>query len=196
YRPNAAELYPNGLVNAVRIEMPGIADVLCGGLRPGHFEALAGTVNRLFNIVQPDIAVFGEKDFQQLVLIRRMVEELRMPVNVVGAPVVRTPDGVAISSRNQYLSDEERRNASRLYEELSKMAETIETESPALSEIMQLESKSRAALTADGFKVDYFSVVSINTLRKPSISESDLVVMCSARLGQTRLIDNKRCTRI
>lgn len=196
YRPSAAELYPNGLVNAVRIEMPGLADVLCGGLRPGHFEALAGTVNRLFNIVQPDIAIFGEKDFQQLVLIRRMVEELRMPINVVGAPVVRTPDGLAMSSRNQYLGEEERKVAPRIYEELSKVAEAIETESPALSEIMQLESKSRAALTAEGFSVDYFSVVSINSLRKPSISESDLVVMCSARLGQTRLIDNKRCTRI
>lgn len=176
--------------------MPGLADVLCGGLRPGHFEALAGTVNRLFNIVQPDIAIFGEKDFQQLVLIRRMVEELRMPINVVGAPVVRTPDGLAMSSRNQYLGEEERKVAPRIYEELSKVAEAIETESPALSEIMQLESKSRAALTAEGFRVDYFSVVSINSLRKPSISESDLVVMCSARLGQTRLIDNKRCTRI
>lgn len=105
HRPSAAELYPNGLVNAVRIDMPGIADVLCGGLRPGHFEALAGTVNRLFNIVQPGIAIFGEKDFQQLVLIRRMVDELRMPINIVGAPVVRTPDGLAMSSRNQYLNE-------------------------------------------------------------------------------------------
>jgi pantoate--beta-alanine ligase len=101
-----------------------------------------------------------------------------------------------MSSRNQYLGEEERKVAPRIYEELSKVAEAIETESPALSEIMQLESKSRAALTAEGFRVDYFSVVSINSLRKPSISESDLVVMCSARLGQTRLIDNKRCTRI
>ncbi len=145
--------------------MPGVADVLCGGLCLGHSEALAGTVNRLFNIVQPDLSSFGEKDFGQLVLIRRMVEEVRMPINVVGAPVVRTPDGLTMSSRNQYLSEEERKVALRIYEELSKAAEAIETESPALSEIMQLESKSRAALTAEGFKVDYFSVVSINSLR-------------------------------
>ena len=196
YRPVAEEIYPNGLLNAVRVEVPGLTDILCGESRPGHFEGVASVVNRLLNIVQPHVAVFGEKDFQQLAIVRRMVDELKIPVNIVGAPTVRTTDGLAMSSRNQYLSDDERALAPRMYEELCKVAEAIELGQGSLSEIMQLESKARAALTADGFTVDYFSAVSVNTLRKPSISESDLVVMCAARLGKARLIDNKRCTRL
>lgn len=196
YRPVAEEIYPNGLLNAVRVEVPGLTDILCGESRPGHFEGVASVVNRLLNIVQPHVAVFGEKDFQQLAIVRRMVDELKIPVNIVGAPTVRTTDGLAMSSRNQYLSDDERALAPRMYEELCKVAEAIDLGQGSLSEIMQLESKARAALTADGFTVDYFSAVSVNTLRKPSISESDLVVLCAARLGKARLIDNKRCTRL
>jgi len=105
YRPRAAEPYPNDLVNAVRINISGLANVLCGGVRLGHFEALAGLGNRLFNIMQPDIAVLGKKDFQQRVLIPRMVDEMRMSINIIGAPAVRTPDGLAMSSRNQYLNE-------------------------------------------------------------------------------------------
>jgi len=196
YRPVAEEIYPNGLLNAVRVEVPGLTDILCGESRPGHFEGVASVVNRLLNIVQPHVAVFGEKDFQQLAIVRRMVDELKIAVNIVGAPTVRTTDGLAMSSRNQYLSDDERALAPRIYEELCKVAEAIELGQGSLSEMMQLESKARAALTADGFTVDYFSAVSVNTLRKPSISESDLVVLCAARLGKARLIDNKRCTRL
>lgn len=196
YRPDPHEIYPHGLLNSVHIEVPGYTDLLCGAVRPGHFEALVSVINRLFNIVQPDIAVLGEKDFQQLVVIRRMVEELKMPINVVAAPSVRTADGLAMSSRNQYLTEDERRLAPRIYEELCKVAEAIEMGAGSLSEIMQLESKSRAALREDGFTVDYFTVASVHTLRKPSISESDLIVLCSARLGKARLIDNKRCTRL
>jgi len=196
YRPVAEEIYPNGLLNAVRVEVPGLTDILCGESRPGHFEGVASVVNRLLNIVQPHVAVFGEKDFQQLAIVRRMVDELKIAVNIVGAPTVRTTDGLAMSSRNQYLSDDERALAPRIYEELCKVAEAIELGQGSLSEMMQLESKARAALTADGFMVDYFSAVSVNTLRKPSISESDLVVLCAARLGKARLIDNKRCTRL
>lgn len=196
YRPVVEEIYPHGLLNAVRVEVPGLTDVLCGESRPGHFEGVASVVNRLLNIVQPQVAIFGEKDFQQLAIVRRMVDELKMPVNVVGAPTVRTADGLAMSSRNQYLTDEERKLAPRIYEELCKVAEAIELGQGSLSDIMQLESKARAALIADGFAVDYFNVVSVNTLRKPSISESDLVVLCAARLGKARLIDNKRCTRL
>jgi pantoate--beta-alanine ligase len=196
YRPDPHEIYPHGLLNSVHIEVPGYTDILCGAVRPGHFEALVSVINRLFNIVQPDIAVLGEKDFQQLVVVRRMVEELKMPINVVAAPTVRTADGLAMSSRNQYLTEEERRLAPRVYEELCKVAEAIEMGAGSLSEIMQLESKSRAALREDGFTVDYFTVASVHTLRKPGISESDLVVLGSARLGKARLIDNKRCTRL
>jgi len=196
YRPDPHEIYPQGLLNSVHIEVPGYTDLLCGAVRPGHFEALVSVTNRLFNIVQPDVAVLGEKDFQQLVVIRRMVEELKMPINVVAAPSVRTADGLAMSSRNQYLTEDERRLAPRIYEELCKVAEAIEMGAGSLSEIMQLESKSRAALREDGFTVDYFTVASVHTLRKPGISESDLIVLCSARLGKARLIDNKRCTRL
>jgi pantoate--beta-alanine ligase len=196
YRPDPHEIYPHGLLNSVHIEVPGYTDILCGAVRPGHFEALVSVINRLFNIVQPDIAVLGEKDFQQLVVIRRMVEELKMPINIVAAPAVRTADGLAMSSRNQYLTEDERRLAPRIYEELCKVTEAIEMGAGSLSEIMQLESKSRAALREDGFTVDYFTVASVHTLRKPGISESDLIVLCAARLGKARLIDNKRCTRL
>ena len=196
YRPAADEIDPNGLLNAVRIEVPGLTDILCGESRPGHFSGVASVVNRLLNIVQPNVAVFGEKDFQQLVIVRRMVDELKIPVNIVGAPTVRTADGLAMSSRNQYLTEDERKLAPRIYEELCTVAEAIDLGQGSLSEIMQLESRARAALVADGFTVDYFSVVSVNTLRKPSISESDLVVVCAARIGKARLIDNKRCTRL
>lgn len=196
YRPKFEEIFPHGLLNAVRIEVPGLTDILCGAVQPGHFASIVGVANRLFNIVQPDIAVFGEKDFQQLAVVRHMVDELKMPINIVGGPVVRTPDGLAMSSRNQYLSDEDRKLAPRVYEELCKVAEAIEMGQGSLSEIMQLESKARSNLATDGFKVDYFSVVSVNTLRKPSISESDLIVLCSAHIGNARLIDNKRCTRL
>lgn len=196
YRPDAEEIYPNGLLNAVRVEVPGLTDILCGESRPGHFEGVASVVNRLLNIVQPHVAVFGEKDFQQLAIVRRMVDELKIPVNIVGAPTVRTAEGLAMSSRNQYLGEDERKLAPRIYEELCKVAEAIELGQGSLSDIMQLESKARAALAADGFAVDYFNVVSVNTLRKPSIYESDLVVLCAARLGKARLIDNKRCTRL
>jgi len=125
YRPDPHEIYPQGLLNSVHIEVPGYTDLLCGAVRPGHFEALVSVTNRHFNIVQPDVAVLGEKDFQQLVVIRRMVEELKMPINVVAAPSVRTTDGLAMSSRNQYLTEDERPLAPRIYEELCKVAEAI-----------------------------------------------------------------------
>ena len=196
YRPQAEEIYPNGLVNAVRVEIPGLTDILCGAHRPGHFEGVASVVARLLNIVQPHVAVFGEKDFQQLVIVRRMVDELRLPVNIVGGPTVRSAEGLALSSRNQYLTEEELKIAPNIYTELCEVAEAIDLGHGSLSDILQLESRGRARLTALGFAVDYFSVVSVNTLRKPSISESDLVVLCAARLGKARLIDNKRCTRL
>ena len=196
YRPQVEEIYPRGLKNAVSISVPGLTDILCGAKRPGHFEGVLNVCNRLFNIVQPDLAVFGEKDFQQLTIIKRMVEELRMPLTILAGPTVRAPDGLAISSRNQYLDEEDRKIAPRIYEEITKAAEAIESGSASLTDILEIESKARQALTASGFEVDYFSVVSVNTLHKPSISESDLVVLCAASLGRARLIDNKRCTRL
>jgi pantoate--beta-alanine ligase len=172
-------------------------DVLCGARRPGHFEGVLNVCNRLFNIVEPDVALFGEKDFQQLTIIKRMVQDLHMPIVIVAGPTVRAPDGLAISSRNQYLDEDDRKRLGpRIYEELCKAAEAIEAGSGSLTEILEIESKARAALTEDGFEVEYFSVVSVNTLHKPSISESDLVIMCAAKLGRARLIDNKRCTRL
>jgi pantoate--beta-alanine ligase len=197
YRPLVEEIYPRGLKNAVNVAVPGLTDVLCGAKRPGHFEGVLNVCNRLFNIVQPDVAIFGEKDFQQLTIIKRMVEELHMPVVIAAGPTVRAPDGLAISSRNQYLDEDDRKRiAPRLYEEITKAAEAIESGSGSLTDLLEIESKARNALTKDGFEVDYFSIVSINTLHKPSISESDLVVMGAATLGRARLIDNKRCTRL
>src|SRR5262249_42271137 len=126
FMPDVAEIYPNGSERATRVEVPGLSRVLCGEFRPGHFEGVTTIVATLFNIVQPDVAVFGEKDFQQLTVIRRMVADLCIPVQVVGAPTVRDEDGLAMSSRNQYLTPEERRIAPRIYEILTGTAKRLQ----------------------------------------------------------------------
>src|SRR6201996_9496688 len=122
FMPNVSEIYPSGSERATRVEVPGLSRVLCGEYRPGHFEGVTTIVATLFNIVQPDVAIFGEKDFQQLTIIRRMVADLCFPVEIVGAPTVRDADGLAMSSRNQYLTPAERANAPRIYETLQAAA--------------------------------------------------------------------------
>ncbi len=195
FAPDVNEVYPRGLAFATRVQVPGFSEILDGEFRPGHFEGVASVVMRLFSIVQPNVAIFGEKDYQQLLVIRRMAADLFLPVEIVGSPTVRAPDGLALSSRNIYLSEDERAIAPKLYEELRRVAVAIDTDDESAKDLQALETEARRNLRAFGFKVEYFTIRSANTLLTPSLSESELVILVAARLGRARLIDNTRATR-
>jgi pantoate--beta-alanine ligase len=187
--PDVAQMYPNGHEFATRVSVPAVSDVLCGEFRPGHFEGVATVVTKLFGIVQPDVAVFGEKDFQQLTVIRRMTADLCLPIEIVGAPTMRESDGLAMSSRNQYLTDSERALAPRLYVELSRARGRLVSGDRSYTLI---ERDGAAALEAAGFSVDYFSIRRTNDLLSPEPADRDLVLLAAVRLGRARLIDNLR----
>jgi pantoate--beta-alanine ligase len=189
FMPSVAELYPDGGSQATLVSVRGLADILCGAFRPGHFDGVATVVAKLFGIVQPDVAVFGEKDFQQFIIIHRMTRELAIPVEVVGAPTVRAADGLALSSRNRYLSSEERARAPAIHRSLQRAVERL---SAGERDLAGIEAEGRAALEAAGFKVDYFSVRSALDLAPPAAGQHALVVLAAARLGRARLIDNLR----
>jgi pantoate--beta-alanine ligase len=195
FAPDVNEVYPRGLAFATRVQVPGFSEILDGEFRPGHFEGVASVVMRLFSIVQPNVAIFGEKDYQQLLVIRRMAADLFLPVEIVGSPTVRAPDGLALSSRNIYLSEDERAVAPKLYEELRRVAVAIDTDDESAKDLQALETEARRNLRAFGFKVEYFTIRSANTLLTPSLSESELLILVAARLGRARLIDNTRATR-
>jgi pantoate--beta-alanine ligase len=191
FMPDVAEIYPKGYGASTRIDVPELSTILCGEFRPGHFEGVATVVAKLFNIVEPDIAVFGEKDYQQLTIIRRMAADLCMPVTIVGAPTVREDDGLAMSSRNQYLTPEERRIAPRIHQELERAAVRLEAGD---MDYAAVEQSGRQALQSAGLRPDYFSVRA-RDLSQPAAGERELVVLTAARLGRARLIDNVQLTR-
>lgn len=195
FAPAVSDVYPRGLAFATRVQVPGVSEILDGEFRPGHFEGVASVVMRLFSMVQPDVAIFGEKDYQQLQVIRRMAADLFLPVEIVGSPTVRAPSGLALSSRNIYLTEDELEVAPKLYEELRRVAVAIDTDDESAKDLQALETESRRNLRALGFKVEYFTIRSANTLLTPSLSESELVILVAARLGRARLIDNTRATR-
>lgn len=192
FKPDVADIYPRGQESSARVHVPGLEDILCGAFRPGHFMGVATVVTKLLNLVQPDLAVFGEKDYQQLMIIRRAVQDLCMPIEIVGVPTTREPDGLAMSSRNRYLTPQQRALAPRIYAELSRARAAIETGSTAFGDI---EQSGFAALQKAGFKPDYFSVRDADTLEAPGPSSSELVVLTAARIGRARLIDNVRAKR-
>lgn len=187
FMPDVAEIYPNGSERGTRVEVPGLSDILCGEFRPGHFEGVATVVAKLFHIVEPDVAVFGEKDFQQLTIIRRMVTDLCMPVTLIGAPTVREPDGLAMSSRNQYLTDEERRKAPLIHQTLSAAVEGLRA---ADRDFAAIERVGTASLERSGFRPDYFAVRRAADLGPPDADTRHFVILTAARLGRARLIDN------
>jgi pantoate--beta-alanine ligase len=189
FMPDVLEIYPNGSQRATRVEVPGLSDILCGEFRPGHFEGVATVVAKLFHIVEPDVAVFGEKDFQQLTIIRRMVADLCMPVTLVGAPTVREPDGLAMSSRNQYLTDEERRKAPLIHQTLRAAVDRLRA---GVRDFADIERAGTQALENAGFRPDYFAVRRADDLGSPGADTRRLVVLTAARLGRARLIDNLR----
>jgi pantoate--beta-alanine ligase len=187
FMPDVAEIYPNGSQRATRVEVPGLSDILDGEFRPGHFEGVATVVAKLFHIVDPDVAVFGEKDFQQLTIIRRMVADLCLAVTIIGAPTVREPDGLAMSSRNQYLTDEERRKAPIIHQTLVAAVERLRVGD---RDFAAIESAGVEALERSGLRTDYFAVRRAEDLGDPDASTRHLVVLTAARLGRARLIDN------
>ncbi|MBE7197010.1 MAG: pantoate--beta-alanine ligase [Parafilimonas terrae] len=184
WTPDVATMYPPGF--ATRIEVTGLTEGLCGPLRPGHFSGVATVVTKLLNQVQPDIALFGEKDFQQLRVIQRTVADLDLPIAIRGVPTLREADGLALSSRNRYLTDEERRVAPALQETLSSIAAVARDGVPVAAAL----SEGAARLTAAGFTVQYLALCDEDTLAPVEQITGPARVFVAAYLGRTRLIDN------
>ena len=187
FAPNIETMYPFGIDNATSVTVPVLTDELCGSFRPGHFDGVTSVVSRLFSLVQPDVAVFGEKDFQQLMVIRRLVTDLSLPVEIVAGPTQREEDELALSSRNQYLTDEERAIAPRLYATLKDIAEGLQSGKRNYPEI---EQQAMGDLAGLGFKPDYVSIRRAENLGEPDRDTDELVVLAAAHLGKSRLIDN------
>jgi len=192
FMPDVAEIYPHGSERATRIEVPQLSRILDGEFRPGHFEGVSTIVAKLFHIVEPDVAVFGEKDYQQLTVIRRMVADLCMPVEIVGAPTMRDADGLAMSSRNQYLTPDERALAPRIFAALQAAATRVGTGD---ADFASIERAGFAALESAGFRPDYFSVRKAEDLSPATPQARALVILTAARIGKARLIDNVQVTR-
>lgn len=187
FMPTVEAMYPGGRDGATTVSVPGLAGVLCGAHRPGHFDGVASVVLRLFNITVFDVAVFGEKDYQQLVLLRRMARDLHLDIRLVGAPTVREPDGLALSSRNQYLDAGERRIAPRLHAVLQDCRRRLLSGSQGL---VAIERQACRQLQAEGFVPDYVAIRDARDLGPPAPGCRQLRVLAAARLGRTRLIDN------
>jgi pantoate--beta-alanine ligase len=187
FAPEVSDLYPQGMQHHTMIQVPELSDMLCGVVRPGHFVGVATVVAKLFNIVQPDVALFGEKDFQQLAIIKRMAIDLCMPLQVIGVATVREADGLAMSSRNRYLSAEQRALAPHIYTILSKVGQRL---LQGQRDFAALEQTASEQLQQAGFTPDYVSIRDADTLQLPSVQSCKLVVLTAARLGRARLIDN------
>ncbi len=180
-------IYPFGHDSATIVSVPGLTENFCGATRPGHFDGVTTVVARLFAMMQPDVAVFGQKDYQQQLVIRYMCQDLGLPIAIVTADTVRDDDGLAKSSRNQYLDDEQRRVAPRLYETLREAAESLRSGG---RDYEAMEARAIRTLEAAGFDVDYFAIRRAEDLAVPDRDGDDLVVLAAATLGRARLIDN------
>ncbi|MGO2243245.1 MAG: pantoate--beta-alanine ligase [Halomonas sp.] len=187
FAPTVSALYPNGLDAQTRVHVPVVGEGLCGGSRPGHFDGVSTVVSMLFSLVQPDIACFGEKDYQQLAVIRKMVRDLHMPIDIIGVPIVRADDGLALSSRNGYLSEQERAAAPALYRTLCSLRDALERGDPIEAALRQ----GTAALSDAGFTPDYLELREL-MLGPISGGTHHSVLLAAAKLGPARLIDNLR----
>ena len=193
FAPTERDLYPEQ--QDYRVTPPNdLGGTLEGEFRPGFFEGVCTVVTKLFNCVQPKVAVFGKKDYQQLMIIRRLVAQLAMPIEIIAAPTVRDTDGLALSSRNRYLSDTERTEAPFLYQLLNDLSNQVKTGRPDLAQLVQLEKKCAESLNTRGWKPDYFEVRRQADLQRPTdenlSDQTPLVILAAAKLGNTRLIDN------
>lgn len=187
FAPTVEEMYPDGMDGQTRLHVTGVSEGLCGGSRPGHFDGVATVVCKLFNMVQPDMALFGEKDFQQLAVIRKLVRDLNLPIQIFGEPTVRAEDGLALSSRNGYLTEEQRAVAPVLQRTLKQLAERIrqgERDFPALL------AEGRRQIEDAGLRIDYLEAREPAGLHPASAQDHQLVILVAAFLGTTRLIDN------
>ncbi|MGJ0489306.1 pantoate--beta-alanine ligase [Methylobacter sp.] len=185
FLPSVSEMYASDAKTIVSVA--GLSELHCGASRPGHFNGVATVVCKLFNLVQPDIALFGLKDFQQLAVIRTMVRDLNFPVEIVGVDTVREPSGLAMSSRNGYLSSEEIKAAPKLYESLCVARDAVLAGKQPYADI---EIRAILSLQEVGFQPDYFSICRSSDLKKAETGDKDLVILAAAKLGSTRLIDN------
>lgn len=187
FLPQVSEIYPEGMDVHSKVSVPDLSERHCGASRPGHFTGVTTIVNKLFNIVQPDSAVFGEKDFQQLSVIRKMVRDLCMPIDIVGVATARADDGLALSSRNGYLSDQHRRSAPVLHRVLQECREAIAC---GYDSYRELEQHAILTLKESGFEPDYFAICDAGSLSEVGPQTEEVVILAAAKLGSTRLIDN------
>ncbi|SFR83192.1 pantothenate synthetase [Marinobacter daqiaonensis] len=192
FAPTVREIYSAGLALQTQVVVPEVSEGHCGASRPGHFTGVATVVTMLFNMVQPDVAVFGEKDYQQLAVIRKMTRDLFMPVDVIGLPTIREADGLAMSSRNGYLSADERRKAPAIHRV---MTETGAALAGGSDDFAGLEASARENLATEGFRPDYFNIVNSFTLKPAEPGDRELTILAAAFLGTTRLIDNLSIVR-
>lgn len=192
FTPSVDEMYPHGMADQTIVRVPVVSEGLCGGSRPGHFDGVSTVVSKLFNMVQPDLAVFGQKDFQQLAVVSALVRDLNMPIQIIGEPTVRAADGLALSSRNGYLSEAQRAAAPALYRIINVIADAVRNGEQGLE---QLLVTGKQDLEAAGFRPDYLEIRHAVTLRPATPEDHDLVVLGAAWLGSTRLIDNLHLNR-
>ncbi|EPD8607156.1 pantoate--beta-alanine ligase [Escherichia coli] len=188
FAPSVKEIYPNGTETHTYVDVPGLSTMLEGASRPGHFRGVSTIVSKLFNLVQPDIACFGEKDFQQLALIRKMVADMGFDIEIVGVPIIRAKDGLALSSRNGYLTAEQRKIAPGLYKVLSSIADKLQAGERDLDEIITIAGQE---LNEKGFRADDIQIRDADTLLDVSETSKRAVILVAAWLGDARLIDNK-----
>lgn len=185
--PTDEEMYPNGIESQTRVFCPTMTDVLCGASRPGHFEGVTTVVTKLTHIVDPDVAIFGEKDWQQLAIIRRMAADLCMRVEIVGAPIARDNDGLALSSRNSFLAEQERPQANQLYKSLQWAKSQIES---GARDYERIEKDAKQQMVDAGFRPDYFSVCNAQKLESALDDDQDLAILGALFTSSARLIDN------
>ncbi|EMG4783026.1 TPA: pantoate--beta-alanine ligase [Escherichia coli] len=188
FAPSVKEIYPNGTETHTYVDVPGLSTMLEGASRPGHFRGVSTIVSKLFNLVQPDIACFGEKDFQQLALIRKMVADMGFDIEIVGVPIMRAKDGLALSSRNGYLTAEQRKIAPGLYKVLSSISDKLQAGERDLDEIIAIAGQE---LNEKGFRSDDIQIRDADTLLEIAENSKRAVILVAAWLGDARLIDNK-----
>ncbi len=185
--PDLDTMYPFGVDNATSVTVPVLTADFCGAYRPGHFDGVTSVMSRLFSTVQPDTAIFGQKDYQQQLVIRRLVEDLRLPIRIESAPTKREDDGLALSSRNQYLSEKQRAVASTLYSVLKGIGKDLQSGKRNFEE---LENHGMETLSGAGFDPEYLGIRRAENLESPDRDTDEIVVLAAARLGNARLIDN------
>ena len=189
FAPDLNELYPGGIEEDTRVTVPGLSSILCGQYRPGHFSGVATVVTKLLMNVQPDLALFGDKDYQQVMVIKQMVHDLLMPVKILGQPIVREADGLAMSSRNSYLNAAERALAPQIFQAMNRAREKTLLQNTSL---IAIETAGMAELAAAGFRPEYFSIRRAQDLSAPQVGDTMLQLLVAAWLGPARLIDNLR----